>query len=177
MRADLPGADPLTQALLRSMASTWSEVASLASTGLGGIVEAGYENLLTSLAVVSLFPEVSALLRQPALDAGAGPARKARDAIAAQASGPVQIGHIARDLGISMRSLQESFQRHYGCSPRKFLMDCRLHLARDTLLKPSRDSVTEVALSCGFSDLGAFSARYRETFGELPSQTRRRVRG
>jgi len=39
----------------------------------------------------------------------------------------------------------------------------------------SRESVTSAALQSGFSNLGAFSAYYRERFGEQPSETLRRT--
>lgn len=176
MRPELAASDPLTQALLRSMATAWNELTSLSSLGLAGIAAAGYERLLTELAAAAIFPEVGVALRKPAPDAGSPAVRKARDYIAAHAAEPIDIGAIAHSLGVSMRSLQEAFQRHLGCSPRRFLMDCRLRLARQALLTMPAGNISEIALASGFSDLGAFAARYRETFGELPSETRRRAR-
>ena len=47
----------------------------------------------------------------------------------------------------------------------------RLMRARQQLLNagPER-TITDVALSSGFSQLGRFSAEYRSSFGELPSE-------
>ena len=38
------------------------------------------------------------------------------------------------------------------------------------------ESVTEIAMSWGFSHMGRFSVEYRKRFGEPPSDTLRRVR-
>jgi transcriptional regulator GlxA family with amidase domain len=34
--------------------------------------------------------------------------------------------------------------------------------------------VTQIALECGFTDLAFFARKYREQFGERPSETLRR---
>src|SRR6185312_15188934 len=56
-----------------------------------------------------------------------------------------------------------------------WLRQMRLALARRELLHADPDSsVTEVALSAGFTQLGRFSVQYRKAFGESPSFTIRR---
>jgi transcriptional regulator GlxA family with amidase domain len=71
-----------------------------------------------------------------------------------------------------MRALQENFRRSYGCSPRAYILECRLERARGVLLTADRSTrVTQVALDRGFTDLGHFSAKYRDRYGELPSVT------
>ena len=57
--------------------------------------------------------------------------------------------------------------------PLQYLKHCRLEAARRELSSAERDqtTVTEVALRYGFYHLGRFSGLYRETFGELPSET------
>jgi AraC-like DNA-binding protein len=55
----------------------------------------------------------------------------------------------------------------------RYLQQCRLERARADLLD-RRGTVTEVAYSWGFGNLGDFSARYRARFGELPNETLRR---
>jgi transcriptional regulator GlxA family with amidase domain len=53
----------------------------------------------------------------------------------------------------------------------------RLQLVRDELLRSDAEvNVTTMALRYGFSHLGRFSAYYRATFGEMPSETLRRRR-
>jgi transcriptional regulator GlxA family with amidase domain len=49
----------------------------------------------------------------------------------------------------------------------------RLSAARGALLTANRKqvTVTEIATSFGFVELGRFSVEYRKVFGETPSQT------
>lgn len=75
-------------------------------------------------------------------------------------------------LEISERSLFEGFKKFSDTTPMKFLLDVRLKEAHRYLSDPaSNHTVTEVAFSCGFTQLGRFSKLYRQMFGELPSNT------
>jgi AraC-like DNA-binding protein len=79
---------------------------------------------------------------------------------------------VAAELGIGIRALQAGFRRQVGYSPRQYLIRCRLDLARARLLSPAPlDTVSSIAIDCGFLNLGLFASRYRRTYGELPSQT------
>ena len=51
----------------------------------------------------------------------------------------------------------------------------RLRAARAALraAAPGTTTVTDVAMSYGFFELGRFAGRYRHTFGEVPSETLR----
>jgi AraC-like DNA-binding protein len=81
-------------------------------------------------------------------------------------------------LEISERSLFEGFRKFSNTTPMKFLLTVRLNEAQRCLSDPDcKHSVTEVALRCGFTQLGRFSHLYREMFGELPSETTKRYRG
>jgi transcriptional regulator GlxA family with amidase domain len=75
-----------------------------------------------------------------------------------------------------VRSLQAGFAAHRGYSAMSFLRERRLMLARTRLLmaRPGT-TVAQIALSCGFEHLGRFSKRYRERFGENPSESLRRA--
>ena len=55
----------------------------------------------------------------------------------------------------------------------RYLKHCRLEAAHRELMSAERDqtTVTVVALQYGFYHLGRFAGAYRETFGELPSET------
>jgi transcriptional regulator GlxA family with amidase domain len=53
----------------------------------------------------------------------------------------------------------------------------RLERAREHLLSAGlSDTVTSIALDCGFVHLGRFPATYRMAFGELPTETLARSR-
>jgi len=86
------------------------------------------------------------------------------------------IGDLARIAGISRRTLQRQFQSFLDQTPLEALRQIRLEAARQILLRGSkRATVSDVALRCGFSHLGRFSAEYFGRFGEKPSETLRRV--
>jgi AraC-like DNA-binding protein len=90
---------------------------------------------------------------------------------------PLTISTIAQQIGVSARSLQHAFRVHRNAGPLEMLNRIRLENARLRLLnaQPS-DTVSSIALDCGFSHLGRFSIVYRESYGETPSETLRRRR-
>lgn len=76
-------------------------------------------------------------------------------------------------LGVSLRTLQRAFQKSVGMGPAQYLLVKRLNKARAALLAADPDSVnvTAIATGHGFWELGQFAKRYRQAFGEHPSQT------
>ena len=167
-------AAPVGAALARNMQAAMAEIGSLYSVGLGSLAMVGYEELLLNFAVVSLFPGIAQKVGRPQPDCGPRVIRRARDHINAHAAEPIELAQLASQLGISMRGMQVSFQRYFGFSPRDYIIECRLERARKSLLAADDNtSVTNVALDSGFTDLSHFSAKYRDKFGELPSETLR----
>ncbi|MGG7308923.1 helix-turn-helix domain-containing protein [Curtobacterium sp. AB451] len=89
---------------------------------------------------------------------------------------------IAAAADVSVRTLQEGFQRREGSTPMAYLRDLRLEKARLglQLADPRETSVAMVAHSCGFRHMGRFSGSYRDAYGEYPGDTlrgRRRLVG
>ncbi len=79
---------------------------------------------------------------------------------------------IARAAGCSLRNLQVLFRRQFQQTITEYMRGRRLHLARERLLRPSDgDTITTIAISCGFSHLSDFARHYQGTFGEKPSHT------
>ncbi len=78
---------------------------------------------------------------------------------------------LAKEVGISVRSIQAGFKEFLGCSPSRYLRDLRLDRVRAELIKGAEGNVAAVALRWGFEHLGRFSSYYKERFGELPRQT------
>lgn len=75
--------------------------------------------------------------------------------------------------GVSERTLRSAFLEYFGVSPRKYLNLRRLHQARKLLRDgdPDEVTVTAVAAQLGFWDFGRFANKYRQLFGELPSES------
>jgi AraC-like DNA-binding protein len=103
---------------------------------------------------------------------------RALDWLRAHLGEPVDLETLAQVAGVPPRTLESHFRQFLGTTPLGWVRQARLALARRKLLQAGpQDSVTAVALSSGFSQLGRFAAQYRQRFGELPSETLRRVRG
>lgn len=129
------------------------------------------------------------LLRQWAAAAGvnletgarcAAPAyvRAAEEIMETEAREAPTIGDVAQRVGVSARTLSGGFQRFRGISPRAFLVARRLEGFRADLEQmPTEMTVTAIASNWGFSNFGALAGRYRDRFGETPSQTRARHAG
>jgi AraC-like DNA-binding protein len=88
---------------------------------------------------------------------------------------PVHVPKISHAIGISGRTLRMACQRHFGVSPTQYLMLRRMWLARRALRRADPDvtRVTDIATDLGFWELGRFSVKYRQIFGESPSTTLR----
>jgi AraC-like DNA-binding protein len=164
--------DPVVTALTRNVLNVLFEMQKLSKAGLSRVAAADFDDLLLGFASAVVSGDVRTRLSARPLDPGKSVARQARDYIEASVSEPIRFTDLARNLGVSLRALQLGFKRQFGCSPREFLMTCRLELAREQLLSAdARTRVSTVAYDCGFSDLAVFSQKYREAFGELPSET------
>ena len=88
---------------------------------------------------------------------------------------PVQLDRLAEISGATPRTLERHFRMFLGTTPFGWARRVRLARARHALLHPGpEDTVTAVALSNGFAQLGRFAAEYRRAFGELPSRTMQR---
>jgi AraC-like DNA-binding protein len=172
--------DPLNDALGRNMTYVFREMMILGQKGLGSVAGAHFDELLLGL-LAQVAPgaaSAAVLSDHPQPSIALGVVRRAQEQIREFASEPIRLADLANGLGVGMRALQVAFRRHVGCSPREYLLRCRLDVARERLLSAPEDvKVAAIALDCGFTDLAHFSKKYRETFGELPSATRRRRRG
>jgi transcriptional regulator GlxA family with amidase domain len=98
--------------------------------------------------------------------------RRIEEWIDAHYADAIGLTDLARVGGIGVRSMQLAFQRLRGHSPMEGVLQRRLRHARQRLGSGAPGlTVTQVATECGFYNLGRFSVRYRQMFGESPSQT------
>ncbi|MCA5923937.1 AraC family transcriptional regulator [Curtobacterium oceanosedimentum] len=105
-----------------------------------------------------------------------GRLRAAVEFIQAHAHEPLTVADIATAAGLSIRGIQESFQRAFERSPMTYLREVRLGRVRDELvvLDPHATSVADVARRWGFAHMGRFASVYAARFGEYPRETLRR---
>ena len=104
------------------------------------------------------------------------PLRRAEEFMRSRLAESQSLDDIAYAAGVSRRTLSLMFRRHRDASPMEALRNLRLDAAHAQLARRSANSVTDVALGCGFSHLSRFSASYRERFGKLPNETWRSAR-
>ena len=84
---------------------------------------------------------------------------------------PLSSAELARRLGVSTRQLERMFERYLNTSPKRYVMDLRLHRARNLIVQ-SDQALTEIAMACGFTSTSHFSKVYREHFGNTPGSQR-----
>jgi AraC family ethanolamine operon transcriptional activator len=96
--------------------------------------------------------------------------------LAASLSRPIYSEELARQVGVSVRSMHDAILRYCGMSLHRYLRLRRLWLVRKRLLEGGSHNVKASALAFGFWHLGDFSASYRLQFGEAPSETLARAR-
>jgi transcriptional regulator GlxA family with amidase domain len=123
----------------------------------------------------------------PAVPAADAPRCNARRALVARAIDvlrehvcePVTMAELSRLAGASERTLRAAFRDVIGLSPKQYAIAQRLEAAHAALRSadPSTTTVTDIATSFGFYELGRFAGRYRHAFGEVPSQTLHHVAG
>lgn len=102
--------------------------------------------------------------------------RAAEEIMESEAREAPSIGDVAKRVGVSARTLSGGFQKFRGISPRAFLVSRRLEGFRRDLETTREDvTVTAIASAWGFSNFGSLAGRYRDRFGETPSQTRGRL--
>ena len=129
------------------------------------------ERLLLSLFVECLAQAAPKGI-EPALDISERQVRGAEEWIDANVTEAIGVEELATALGVGVRSLQLSFRRVRGYSPLAGITRRRLERAREALLQAEAGAtVTMIATQFGFYELGWFSKRYRQNFGENPSQT------
>jgi AraC-like DNA-binding protein len=97
--------------------------------------------------------------------------------IEAYAGEAITISDIVSACGTSRAVLFSTFRKFRAYTPMEFLIKCRLNAARKAFETPAvTDTVSSIALRCGFAHLGRFSHVYKLRFGESPSDTLRRSR-
>jgi AraC-like DNA-binding protein len=101
--------------------------------------------------------------------------RRAARIIEAHASEELSPGDLARECGVTPRTLQYAFRQHLGCTPQDYLRRVRLDLARRSLRDGTSQSVGDAAAAHGFFNPGRFATYYREVYDENPGQTLHRA--
>lgn len=99
--------------------------------------------------------------------------RRAEECIDTHLADTLRIKDLCATSDVSYKTLERAFLAVLGVTPRRYLSLSRLARARRLLLEAKQETtrVTDVALACGYDELGRFSINYRQWFGEKPSHT------
>lgn len=148
-----------------------------AAADLAGASGPGTDPRVVARVVGRLHALVADLLEvgQPPMRAGALSAARLADLeawIDVHLAEPLTLGRLCEQAGVGARSLQKAFLARRGMSPMRHVAERRFAAARQRLRQATPgDTVTAVALDCGFDHMGRFAVGYRQLFGESPSQT------
>jgi AraC-like DNA-binding protein len=81
-----------------------------------------------------------------------------------------KLEQLAKEAGMSKFHLLRQFKQVFGLPPHQYLLQKRLHWAKNQLSGSA--ALSELALEAGFADLAAFSKAFKKQFGESPSNVR-----
>ncbi|KAB2888901.1 MAG: AraC family transcriptional regulator [Desulfobulbaceae bacterium] len=98
---------------------------------------------------------------------------RAMNYIGAHLDRDLTLEEIARSANFSMFHFHRVFKAVVGETVAEFTRRLRLELAANKLIMDRRGSITEVALSCGFSSSQNFARAFRQSFGTSPSAFRK----
>lgn len=141
----------------------------------------GEDDLALEARCLDIIGATLAALRKPALPAPS-PRRdrrrldEARDLMLADLARPWTIADLARRAGLNEKRLKTGFREAFGKPVYRFLQEARLDEAR-RLLVEEQCSVTDAALSVGYSSASRFTTLFTRQFGVLPSSLLRAGRG
>jgi AraC-like DNA-binding protein len=157
---------------VQSFEFVWQQIANLRI--VPPLLRAAYDEVILHCLIALLRPLLGDAAAGPVADPGSRLIDRACDILRSEFDQPLRIASVAARLGVTTRHLQKGFRRHLATTPQQFLNECRLDLARQRLLAASNgETVTSIALDCGFGHLGEFAIRYRQRFDEKPSKTLR----
>ena len=87
----------------------------------------------------------------------------------------LSVSELAKDAGFSPAQFRRSFGEHIGVSPRSYLINHRLEMAR-RLLERDDLPVSAIAAQCGFSSSSHFIHLFKRNVGLAPLQYRQASR-
>jgi AraC-like DNA-binding protein len=85
----------------------------------------------------------------------------------------VRVDELANQVPMSVSYFHRAFKETYGDPPHEYIIRLRVELAQKLMLT-SADSLTQIALACGFANHAHLSKSFRRLVGEPPSAWRRR---
>lgn len=157
--------DKVTWSIAQAIMSTASTEVSSTSTTLLCLMELITARLLEKENAVLEMPRTSGCLSD-------WQQRQVLIAIASSLHTRIPLGRLAHSCRLSTCHFARAFKKTYGNTAHQYVLERRIALARD-LLSQSADSVSQIALTCGFSDQSSFSRTFAGMVGLPPAAWRR----
>ena len=172
------GPDPVSEQLIEAVVEILSSAAMAPSFAGSRAAGSAERMLLARLGQVSGLSGVHDPA-QRAVRAGRPPLsrsgilQRCREVLSAKEQEPVTVAELARQCGISRRTLQQVFTSHFGFGPSRFLQLRQLHRVHRQLREcdPRHTNVADVLLDHGVWNFNHFGIRYRHLFGCTPRQS------
>jgi AraC-like DNA-binding protein len=116
---------------------------------------------------------ITRVLNQPNPQTGAGAGfGRVLEYIRDHYANPITNQELAKVSGMSLRAFERQFLASFHLTPQKYLRKLRLRIATRALIY-TNDSLSELALNCGFADQSHFAREFRRQFGRTPREYRR----
>jgi AraC-like DNA-binding protein len=96
---------------------------------------------------------------------------RAKDAIDAGYSRPLDVPALARVAHLSQAHFSREFRRAFGETPHQYLLTRRLERAA-ALLRNTDHSVAEICFDVGLASVGSFTTSFRRVYGVTPTAYR-----
>ncbi len=169
--------------LSRRGAADWNRLVSTLATSLFDpeslfrqpIMTAPLVHAILSGLLLSADHDLRAQLDAHARSIGPTTVRRAHEYIEQHAHEPLTVAQVAAWAGVSIRALQQGFQRSLGATPHQIIEHARLERAHHDLVTTSSDEATVASIGAkwGFPHAGRFAAIYHARYGTYPSTTLR----
>ncbi len=98
---------------------------------------------------------------------------KAFDYIETHLDHQFTLEELARAANFSKFHFHRIFMACVGETPFQFINRIRLERAASLLITAKKESITDVALKCGFTDISVFSRNFKSYFNQAPSNYRK----
>ena len=98
--------------------------------------------------------------------------RRAKEMLASDLTGTTPLQDIAHDCGLSVSHFSRTFRRSTGLSPHAWLLHMRVEAAK-AMLRRHDDSLSVIALACGFADQSHFTRIFTRRVGLSPGAWRK----
>ena len=83
----------------------------------------------------------------------------------------MDVHDLVKELNLSRSTLERRFRQSLGTSPSDEIKRCRMNRAKE-LLRESDQTISKIAIQCGFTEMDYFIRTFRRTCGKTPSQYR-----